>query len=90
MSDLITKLLPILHVRDPGAERSFYKQLGLRTTYQGPEYPDFVAVGNDVVEFGLSRSGTDVGRRRRHEVPRAWLHHAHRDVVAPHVHPDLR
>jgi hypothetical protein len=37
MSDLITKLLPILHVRDPGAERSFYEQLGLRTTYQGPD-----------------------------------------------------
>lgn len=55
MSDLITKLLPILHVRDPGAERSFYEQLGLRTTYEGPEYPDFIAVGNDVVEFGLSR-----------------------------------
>jgi len=55
MSDLITKLLPILHVRDPGAERGFYEQLGLRTTYEGPEYPDFIAVGNEVVEFGLSR-----------------------------------
>ena len=55
MTDLITKLLPILHVRDPDAERSFYEQLGLRTTYEGPEYPDFIAVGNDVIEFGLSR-----------------------------------
>jgi catechol 2,3-dioxygenase-like lactoylglutathione lyase family enzyme len=55
MSDLITKLLPILHVADPDAERRFYHKLGLRTTYEGPEYPDFIAVGNDRVEFGLSR-----------------------------------
>jgi catechol 2,3-dioxygenase-like lactoylglutathione lyase family enzyme len=53
--DLITKLVPILHVADPDAERRFYEQLGLRTTYEGPEYPDFIAVGNDAVEFGLSR-----------------------------------
>jgi catechol 2,3-dioxygenase-like lactoylglutathione lyase family enzyme len=58
--DLITKLLPILHVPDPDAERRFYEQLGLRTTYEGPEYPGFIAVGNDAVEFGLSRrAGTD-------------------------------
>jgi catechol 2,3-dioxygenase-like lactoylglutathione lyase family enzyme len=55
MSDLITKLLPILHVADPDAERRFYHDLGLRTTYEGPEYPGFIAVGNDSVEFGLSR-----------------------------------
>lgn len=52
--DLITKLVPILHVKDPSAERHFYEQLGLRTTYEGPEYPGFIAVGNDAVEFGLS------------------------------------
>jgi len=55
MADIITKLLPILHVRDPHAERDFYVRLGLRATYEGPEYPDFLAVGNDTVEFGLSR-----------------------------------
>jgi catechol 2,3-dioxygenase-like lactoylglutathione lyase family enzyme len=55
MTELITKLVPILHVQDPDAERSFYEQLGLRTTYEGPEYPGFIAVGNDAVEFGLSR-----------------------------------
>ena len=44
MSDLITKLVPILHVKDPSVERRFYEQLGLCTTYEGPEYP------------GLSRS----------------------------------
>ena len=55
MADLITKLIPILHVPDPSAERRFYELLGLRTTYEGPEYPGFIAVGNDTVEFGLSR-----------------------------------
>jgi hypothetical protein len=55
MADLITKLLPILHVLDPYAERDFYVQFGLRPTYEGSEYPDFLAVGNDAVEFGLSR-----------------------------------
>jgi hypothetical protein len=42
-------------VDDPGEERRFYEQLGLRATYKGPEAPDFIAVGNDAVEFGLSR-----------------------------------
>jgi catechol 2,3-dioxygenase-like lactoylglutathione lyase family enzyme len=55
VTNLITKLLPILQVADPDAERHFYEQLGLRTTYEGPEYPGFIAVGNDAVEFGLSR-----------------------------------
>jgi len=55
LADLITKLLPILHVDDPSEERRFYEQLGLRTSYEGAEYPDFIAVGNDAVEFGLSR-----------------------------------
>jgi hypothetical protein len=60
--DNITKLLPILHLRDAVAERDFYVALGLRTTYEGPEYPGFIAVGNDTVEFGLSaRPDADPG-----------------------------
>jgi catechol-2,3-dioxygenase len=54
MTELITKLVPILHVEDPHTERRFYEKLGLHTTYEGPEYPGFIAVGNDAVEFGLS------------------------------------
>lgn len=61
--DLITKVVPILHVEDPDAERRFYEQLGLRTTYEGPEYPGFIAVGNDAVEFGLSRRPAPIQRR---------------------------
>jgi hypothetical protein len=66
MSDLVTKLVPILHMPDPDAERRFYELLGLRTTYEGPEYPGFIAVGNDAVEFGLSR-------RPGAAAPGSWL-----------------
>ena len=59
MSDLITKMVPILHVEDPDAERRFYEQLGLRTTYDGPEYPGFIAVGNDDVEVAVERPHED-------------------------------
>jgi hypothetical protein len=61
MNDLITKLVPILHVEDPDAERRFYGRLGLRTTYGGPEYPGFISVGNEAVEFGLSRRRAPAG-----------------------------
>jgi hypothetical protein len=30
-------------------------RLGLRTTYEGPECPGFIAIGNHAVEFGLSQ-----------------------------------
>ncbi len=54
MSDLVTKFHPILYVSDPAKERDFYELFGLRTTYEGPEYAGFLAVGNDAVEFGSS------------------------------------
>ena len=54
-SDLITRLVPILVVPDLDAERAFYEALGLRVTYEGPEYPDFIGLGNEAVEFGLER-----------------------------------
>jgi catechol 2,3-dioxygenase-like lactoylglutathione lyase family enzyme len=56
MKDLITRLVPILRVPDPDAERRFYERFGLRTTYEGSEYPDFLAVGNEQVEFGFSKA----------------------------------
>ena len=63
-SDLITRLVPILVVRDLDAERAFYEALGLRVTYEGPEYPDFIGLGNEAVEFGLERpkSPSDTSR----------------------------
>jgi catechol 2,3-dioxygenase-like lactoylglutathione lyase family enzyme len=54
MADLISKLVPILRVKDVQSERAFYEQLGLHVTYEGSEYPGFIAVGNESIEFGLS------------------------------------
>ncbi|MGH9092563.1 MAG: hypothetical protein ACRDZR_14490 [Acidimicrobiales bacterium] len=56
MAPLVTKLVPILDVDDPNAERDFYSAFGFTTTYEGPEYPGFIAVGNGVVEFGMRRT----------------------------------
>ncbi len=65
MSDLVTKLVPILYVEDPESERRFYATFDLRTTYEGPEYPGFIAVGNDSVEFGLTtRADSDPSRAK--------------------------
>ncbi len=50
---LFTRLVPILHVGDLTAERRFYEALGMRVTYEGPEYPDFIAIGAGALEFGL-------------------------------------
>ena len=55
MTALFSRIIPILFVSDLAAERDFYIRLGFQVTYEGPEYPDFIAVGNDAVEFGLSR-----------------------------------
>jgi catechol 2,3-dioxygenase-like lactoylglutathione lyase family enzyme len=55
-SGFFTRLSPILRVTDLDAERRFYEALGLRITYEGREYPDFIAVGGDNVEFGLERA----------------------------------
>jgi hypothetical protein len=52
---LLTRLAPILYVADLGTERRFYEALGLQVTYEGPEYPNFIAIGNDMLEFGLER-----------------------------------
>lgn len=47
-----TRLVPVLKVRDLQAERVFYEGLGLAVTYEGEEYPDFIALGSDSIEFG--------------------------------------
>ncbi len=50
---IFTKLAPILNVSDLPAERVFYECLGLPVIYEGDEYPDFVAFGTDVLDFGI-------------------------------------
>lgn len=42
-------------MRDLDAEVDFYAKLGFELTYQGDEFPGFVALRADGVEFGLQQ-----------------------------------
>jgi hypothetical protein len=53
MAVLFRRIIPILFVGDLLAERDFYLRLGFRVTYEGPEYPYFLALGHGPVEFGI-------------------------------------
>jgi catechol 2,3-dioxygenase-like lactoylglutathione lyase family enzyme len=55
MAALFNRIIPILFVSDLEAERAFYVRLGFHVTYEGPEYPDFCALGHGPVEFGIER-----------------------------------
>ena len=52
---LFERLIPILFVNDLSAERDFYVALDFTVTYQGTEFPDFIALGHGSIEFGISR-----------------------------------
>jgi catechol 2,3-dioxygenase-like lactoylglutathione lyase family enzyme len=54
-ADLFARLVPILCVEDLQTERDFYVSLGFAVTYQGAEFPDFIALGHGAIEFGISR-----------------------------------
>jgi catechol 2,3-dioxygenase-like lactoylglutathione lyase family enzyme len=53
MVALFSRIIPILFVGDLQAERQFYEALGFQVTYEGPEYPYFVALGHGQIEFGI-------------------------------------
>jgi len=55
---LFERLVPILFVADLLAERDFYVGLGFTVTYQGAEFPEFIALGQGAIEFGISRRAT--------------------------------
>ncbi|QBD76024.1 VOC family protein [Ktedonosporobacter rubrisoli] len=40
---------------DLEAERNFYVSLGFTVSYQGPEFPDFIALAHGSIEFGIER-----------------------------------
>ena len=52
---LFDRLIPILFVDDLHAERDFYVSLGFTVTYQGSEFPDFIALAHGSIEFGIER-----------------------------------
>ena len=53
MAALFSRIIPILFAGDLHAERDFYVSLGFHVTYEGPEYPYFLALGHGKVEFGI-------------------------------------
>ena len=53
MAALFSRIIPILFVGDLQAERRFYESLGFHVTYEGPEYPYFLALGHGKLEFGI-------------------------------------
>jgi catechol 2,3-dioxygenase-like lactoylglutathione lyase family enzyme len=53
ISNLFTRLAPVLNVSDLAAERAFYDKLGVPVIYEGPEYPDFIVFGTDTLHFGI-------------------------------------
>jgi catechol 2,3-dioxygenase-like lactoylglutathione lyase family enzyme len=55
-ADRFTHLAPVLNVTDLAAERAFYEALGLPVTYEGDEYPDFVAFTTETVHFGIQQA----------------------------------
>src|ERR1700735_2238025 len=57
MAALFNRIIPILFVSDLRAERDFYVRLGFHVTYEGPEYPYFLALGHGPVEFGIEWRG---------------------------------
>lgn len=52
-ASIFTRLAPVLNVRDLPAERKFYESLGFPVTYEGEEYPDFIAFGDGSIDFGI-------------------------------------
>ena len=51
----IVLLIPILYVGDIAAVTWFYTRCGFAITYEGPEFPGFVALGSGPVEFGIEQ-----------------------------------
>jgi catechol 2,3-dioxygenase-like lactoylglutathione lyase family enzyme len=58
-ASLFTGMAPVLNVRDLAAERAFYESLGLPVTYEGEEYPDFIAFATGTIHFGIQKAPAD-------------------------------
>jgi catechol 2,3-dioxygenase-like lactoylglutathione lyase family enzyme len=49
------RLVPVVYVTDLDAEVGFYEAFGFSVVYRGDEFPDFVALHQGDVQFGLER-----------------------------------
>ena len=52
------KLVPIIYVKDLDAEVKFYETFGFQISYQGDEFPNFIAIAQGDLEFGIERKDT--------------------------------
>jgi hypothetical protein len=50
------QLHPIMYVADQYAERSFYELFGFERTYEGKEFPGFLAIRHGEAIIGLQRA----------------------------------
>ena len=50
------QLHPIMYVADQYAERSFYELFGFERTYEGEEFPGFLAIRHGEAVIGLRAS----------------------------------
>lgn len=48
-----------MYVPDQYAERAFYESLGFITTYEGDEFPGFLALQYEECTFGLQRASSE-------------------------------
>jgi hypothetical protein len=53
------QLHPIMYVADQYAERSFYELFGFERTYEGKEFPGFLAIRHGEAIIGLQRASPD-------------------------------
>ena len=49
------RLVPILYVKDLEKEVDFYTSLGFEISYQGDDFPGFIALKSGNIEFGLKK-----------------------------------
>src|ERR1700761_3848116 len=55
----VMQLHPILDVADQYAERAFYELFGFERTYEGEEFPGFLAIRHGEAIIGLQRASPD-------------------------------
>jgi hypothetical protein len=49
------RLVPIVYVTDLESEVDFYEKLGFAVLYRGDEFPEFIAMQQGEIQFGIER-----------------------------------
>src|ERR1700761_1756239 len=56
----VMQLHPIMYVADQYAERAFYELFGFERTYEGEEFPGFLAIRHGDAIIGLQRASSEL------------------------------